>query len=57
MALGKHPVQARSFVYALQCLTDNNTDRIPFLAGLSRLDHQAWSLAGIQVACGFESGF
>ena len=26
------------------------------LAGLSRLDHQVWCLAGIRVACGFESG-
>ena len=59
MALGKHLKQGRPFVYALQCLTekvDNNTDRIPTLAGLSRLNHQAWCLAGIRVAGGFKSG-
>jgi len=48
-------VQAVPFVYALQYPTgkvDNNTGRIPPLAGLSRFDHQVWHLAGIWVACG-----
>jgi len=31
---------------------DNNTGRIPPLAGLSRFDHQVWCLASIRVACG-----
>jgi len=31
---------------------DNNTGRIPPLAGLSRFDHQVWHLASIWVACG-----
>ena len=30
--------------------------RFPYLAGLSKFDCQVWCLAGIQVACGFESG-
>ena len=37
-------------MYVLQCLTgkvDNDNDRIPSLAGLSRLDHQVWCLVGI----------
>jgi len=40
MALGKHLIQAVPFVYGFQCPTgkfDNNTGRIPALAGLSNL--------------------
>ena len=44
------------FVYAFQCLTgkldSNNTIRIYPLGGLSRLNHQVWSMAGLRVACG-----
>ena len=50
--LASTPYRLGPFVYALQCLTgkvDNNTDRIPSSAGLSRLDHQVWCVAGIRV--------